>query len=411
MKKKSLLMALSLMAGGILTGCGNDASGVDEKQTVITYALWDADQAAVYQQLANQFEEETNIRVEFQQTPWEQYWTKVEAAITGGEAPDVFWLNIPRFPDFVENDVLLSLDELDFNEDAIPEQFLEAYSRDGVLYGMSKDFDSHALYYNKTMFDEAGFDYPDETWTWDDWKEAAKILTNADEGIYGMVSPNQWQAGYYNIILQNDGSPFIDKGQASGFGEEATIEALEFWYSFVEEGLSPSVEVMAEAGATQLLTSGRVAMSIEGSYMMPHIFADDYAMENIDVAPLPQGVQRATTSNSIANVISAGTENPEAAKQWIEFLSTREANEFVAEFGIMPIYEGTQGAWVNAFPNKNLQVHVDAVEYAIPLPGYKNSMAAIAIETEILNRAWTGEITVREASLEIEARANAILQN
>jgi len=93
----------------------------------------------------HRFEDETGIVVEVEHTPWAQYWTKIETVITGGNAPDVFWLNLPRIPDYIDNDVLYPLDQLAYDEGSIPEQFLEAYTADGILYALPKDFDSQAL--------------------------------------------------------------------------------------------------------------------------------------------------------------------------------------------------------------------------------------------------------------------------
>ncbi|EMG27797.1 ABC transporter substrate-binding protein [Listeria fleischmannii] len=176
MGKRGWLLVIPVFVLSIVLGaCGGsgDANNSDEK--VITYALWDKEQASVYQQLAKDFEKENKgIKVKFEITPFAQYFTKLETAITGKNAPDVFWVNIPRAPDYINNGVLMPLDDVKFDKDKIPEQYLKAYTSDGKLYGVPKDFDTNALFYNKTMFDEAGVSYPDDTWTWKTWQDAAK---------------------------------------------------------------------------------------------------------------------------------------------------------------------------------------------------------------------------------------------
>ena len=59
------------------------------------------------------------------------------------------------------------------------------YSYDGKHYAIPKDIDTIGLWYNKTYFDEAGLDYPDESWTWETLREAAKKLTREDGSVYG----------------------------------------------------------------------------------------------------------------------------------------------------------------------------------------------------------------------------------
>lgn len=411
-KKVKWLAVFFLIISAMLVGCSNDSkSDAKGDGKEITYALWDKEQAPIYEELAKEFEEETGIKVKFEITPWAQYWTKLETAITGNNAPDVFWINFPRVPDYIDNEVVLPLDDIEFDKDKFPQQYLDSYTRNGKLYAIPKDFDSHALYYNKKIFDEANIAYPDDTWTWDTWREVAKKLTNKDKNIYGMAAPVTWQGGYYETLLQSGGAPFAEDGTKSGFSDSKTIAGVQFWYDFVKEGSSPTVEEMASTTVSELFLNGRIAMTLDGSYMVPTYFTDEYGIENIDVAPMPKGEIRATTSNALANAISAKTENEEAAKKWVAYLSTKEANEHTANSGkVLSAYEGSQEGWMNAYPDKNLKVFIDAVEYAVPLPNKKNNSAAIAIEADILTKAWTGEITVEEACLELAKQADELLK-
>jgi multiple sugar transport system substrate-binding protein len=408
-----LLAMLGVFTLGVVA-CGNKEGevkkGKDGKEE-ISYALWDKEQAEVFKEIAADFEKENpNIKIKLEVTPWAQYWTKLETAITGQNAPDVFWLNIPKSTDYIDSGVIEPLNDYDIDSTEFPKQYLDTYSRDGKLYGIPKDYDTNGLWYNKKIFDEAGVAYPDDTWTWDTWLEVAKKLTNEEKGIYGMATPVTWQGGYYETIYQNGGEPFKDNGTRSGFDEPATIEGVEFWYEFTKEGSAVPIETMASSPQSELLQSGKLAMAVDGSYMTPVFFKEAYGLENIDVAPLPKGKQRATTSNALANVMSATSKNKEAAAKWINYLASEEVNTKIAESGVViPARNGTQEAWVKSYPDKNIQVFVDAVEYAVPLPNNKNGMSAVAIETEIFNEAWTGNKTVKEAAAEYVKQANELL--
>lgn len=412
MKRKGMFMVvLLLLLSVLMAACSDDAKTDAGGENEITYAIWDKEQAPIYKEIAKDFEKESGIKVKFELTPWAQYWTKLETAITGNNAPDVFWINFPRVPDYIDNEIVLPLDDVEFDKNKFPQQYLDAYTREGKLYAIPKDFDSHALYYNKKIFDEAGVAYPDESWTWETWSDAAKKLTNKEKDIYGMAASVEWQGGYYETLLQSGGQPFINDGTESGFTEPETIAGVQFWYDFVKDGSSPSVEELASTTLPELFLNGKVAMIVDGSYMVPTYFTDEYGIENIDVAPMPKGKIRATTSNALANAISASTKNEEAAKKWVAYLSTKEANEITANSGkVLSVYEGSQEGWMKAYPDKNLKVFIDAVEYAVPLPNKKNNSAAIAIEGEILTRAWTGEMSVEEASKELAKQANELLK-
>lgn len=418
MNKKFLLGMVSLCSVAVLGACGGGSnssdgdSGGDGDKVTLTYGLWDKQQAPVYEEIAKEFEKENpDVDVKIEITPWGQYWTKLETAATGKNAPDVFWMNIPRAIDYVDNGILEPLDDVKYDKGKIADQYLDAYTEGGKLYGIPKDYDTNALWYNKAMFDEKGIAYPDESWDWDKWKEVAKELTDTDKDVYGMAIMPTWQGGYYETMYEAGGSPFKDNGKESNFDSPESIEGLKYWYSFVEDGSGTPIEKVTNTLQTDLLLSGKVAMIVDGSYQTPVIFADEFGKENIDVAPIPKGPKdRVTTSNSVANVVYSGSKHKEAAKKFVEYLSTKESMEKVAESGVViPSYEGSADAWTQAYPDKNLKVFVDAVDYAVALPKYKNSSAATAIEQEPINQIWKGEVTVEEGAKDIAKQANEIL--
>ncbi|MCA5011083.1 extracellular solute-binding protein, partial [Clostridioides difficile] len=88
-----------------------------------------------------------------------------------------------------------------------PKDIVQIYNWEGTKqYAVPKDIDTIALWYNKTMFDEAGIPYPDKDWTWDDYAEAAKKLTKADGSQYGFaLRPTNDQAGWNNIVYDMGG--------------------------------------------------------------------------------------------------------------------------------------------------------------------------------------------------------------
>lgn len=87
-----------------------------------------------------------------------------------------------------------------------PKDITMLYNAGGKQYAIPKDIDTIALWYNKTMFDEAGIKYPDASWTWDTFRDAAKKLTKADGSQYGYsLKPLNNQIGWYNIVYAMDG--------------------------------------------------------------------------------------------------------------------------------------------------------------------------------------------------------------
>lgn len=207
MKKNWLFIISMVFVIGVLASCSNKeaASSAQDGKVEIRYGLWDKSQVPAIEQIIKNFNKENpDIKVKVELTPYKQYFQKLETAAAGDALPDVLWMNGPNITRFVNGEVLLPLNEYmkddDFNLQNYPDSVNDLYTIDGKTYGIPKDYDTTGLWYNKKLFDEAGLSYPDETWTWDKMKDAAKKLTNKDKGTYGFASVMGNQGGYYDLI-------------------------------------------------------------------------------------------------------------------------------------------------------------------------------------------------------------------
>jgi multiple sugar transport system substrate-binding protein len=397
MKKKILCVLLSvLMVMTLMTGCGKksdtneaDSTAVTEgakattapaattaptdastsEGATITYAVWDTNQAKLIQQIADAFEAETGIHVEIQVNGWGDYWTALEAAATGGSLPDTFWMHSNNIYYYAANNQLLDLTSyIDSSADIdlanYPQGLDQIYNLNGKQYGIPKDYDTIGLWYNKTMFDAAGVAYPDDTWTWDDLKAAAKKLTKSDGSQYGILAPLHNQEGYYNFVYQNGGTIVTDD-KKSGYDDPKTIEAMEYYFSFVREGLSPAIT--ADSERAEAFQNGLVAMAFFGSWNLSGFAANDYISKNCDVAVLAKSNDggQASIFNGLGNCIAVNTKHPEESWKWVEYLSNEAGQKKQAELGIaISAFNGTADTWTKAYSQFNVKAYIDMVSYA-----------------------------------------------
>src|SRR4051812_24108002 len=177
----ALLATTAACSGG---SGGSGSAGSDEKVT-LTYGLWDKNQVPGMEKIATEFKAtHPNVSVSVQVTPFDSYWTKLQAAATGGEAPDVFWMNGPNFQLYASNGVLMP--DLKIDSSAYPAALVKLYQYNGKQFGVPKDFDTIGLWYNKKILDAAGVKHPTADWTWADVRSAAKKATNPSKGIHGL---------------------------------------------------------------------------------------------------------------------------------------------------------------------------------------------------------------------------------
>lgn len=383
------------------------------EQVTITYAFWQSDQVAAHEQIIAAFEAQNpNVNVEIQLVPWAEYWNKLLTAQAGGEAYDVFWMNGPNFQVYASKGVLMSLQEMidrdNIDMGVFPESMVNIYSYNGDVYGMPKDFDTIALYYNKAIFDAAGVDYPTADWTWDDLKGAAAQLTSGD--VYGFASLTGDQNGYWNFVYQNGGQMLAPGATQTLIDDPAACEAVQYLYGFVQAGSSPDGTITAAAEpSTQLFPSGKIAMIAGGSWIARFLH-DSEIGPTLGVAPLPKGKQRASILHGVANVVWSGTSHPQEALAFVKFLGSKEAESILAQTGtVIPAYEGLQQDWVNAIPELDLQVFMDALEYAVPYPTTAVGPEWSGKIMTVLGETWSGNIPIEETCSLAAQEANAVL--
>ncbi|USK56429.1 sugar ABC transporter substrate-binding protein [Cytobacillus solani] len=412
--KKWLMMLVTVMIGFIvLAGCSNDDAASGDGKVEITYGFWDKKQVPAINEIIKSFNEKyPDIKVKTEITPYGQYFQKLETAATGSALPDVMWMNGAHVNQYADGKVILPLTDLakkdNYSLDNYPESLIELYTVNEDIYGIPKDLDTTGLWYNKKIFDEAGVPYPDDTWDWDKLKEVAKKLTNKEKGIWGYAALMGNQGGYYDFIWQNGGYIISKDGKSVGFDQPEAIEALKYNVSFIEEGLSPTQAQMTETAASELFSSGKIAMMFDGPWMVPEYKKNP----DVDVAVVPKGKQRAVAIHGLANVIAANTKHKDAAWKFVQFLGSKEAAEIFAATGtVIPAYNGTQDAWKQAVPTINLQAFIDGIEYSVPLPSVKSTGEIWQYEIDVLKKAWSEEVSVEDAVKELTKKANESLSN
>lgn len=422
MRKITRMAPLALIAALALNGCSAvgtaDEAASTDTEASITYGIWDENQVPALKANIAAFNEiYPNIDVNIDITPWAQYWTKLQTQASGDTLPDVFWMNGPNFQLYAANGQLEPITSLIDSGEIDPANYVDTlnalYSYDGAQYGMPKDFDTVALWYNRAILAEAGVGIPDDTWTWDDFHTAAKKVSDtlADQGIYGVATGlTGGQEGYYNTILQAGGYVISDDGTTSGYDDPKTIAGLQFWADLIADGSSPSLQQLSDTPHNAWFTSGKTAFFWSGTWSVAELAAADNAAD-INVAPLPQGEQQATVIHGLANVVSAASSHKGAAQAFQAYLGSEEAQTLQAEMGAAnPAFIGAGGAFIQSVPAFDLQVFIDEADnYAFPFPVSKDTAAWSTIENELLPQAFSGSRPVDEVALELATRMNEAL--
>lgn len=414
--RRALLTAIP--AAAALAACSKPSrtsSAASGSTVQLTYAIWDATFKPGLQQVVTKFNQANpKIQVTIQPTTGDAYWTKMQAAATSGNAPDLFWMNEPNFLEYALNGQLVPLSDLikkdNIDTDKFPDGLVKAYQANGKQYALPWINAMVGLWYNKEMFDKRGIKHPDDTWDWSSVQQAAPELTNAKHGIFGIAADMQNQLNYYNTILQAGGfivSPDLKK---SGFDSPEAISGIQFWIDFIKNNSSPTLQQMTDTTAEKMFESQKLAMFYGGSWEAGTFGQIDGIKDKIAVAQLPIGKRRGTTVEGASNVIYAKTKHPDEAWEFLKFMETATAQTIQAKTGIvLPAYAGTQKPWVESEPSYKLQNLVNELTYASPYPHSKNTAAWQNHEADFLTPAWSLKEDVPTACRKLAAAMNADL--
>jgi multiple sugar transport system substrate-binding protein len=139
------------------------------------------------------------------------------------------------------------------------------------VIGFPAVVDNIGLLYNKTVFDKAGVAYPTADWTWDDFRTAAKKLTDPANHIYGYgysVSGSgsaAWQ--FWPHLWQNGGSILTKDQKKAEFHSAAGIDALTFLRSMAVDDKSVYLD-QTDTKYPQLFVSNRIGMITSGPWQL-----------------------------------------------------------------------------------------------------------------------------------------------
>jgi len=400
----------------------------------ITYGLWDSNQLPAYEQCAADFmAANPDVTVTIEQLGWDDYWTKVNAGFVSGDGYDVFTSHLAFYPEFVNNNQILPLDDyiardgVDVANTYQPGLASLWTSPDGRQFGLPKDFDTVALFYNKKLADAAGVDLSNLDWNPTDggsFEKAIARLTvdkngkrgdeagfdknNVDtfgiwmEGSGGGDGQTQWSfLAAANGWKVNDG-PWDTNYK---YDDPKFQETIAWWYSLTEKGYMPTFAQQNGVSWADQLAAGKVAMASNGSWMTGSIFGAASDTFEPALAPTPVGPtgKRASMYNGLADNIYAGTDNPEAAWQWVKYLGSADCQNTVAAAAVVfpAIPEATDAA-VAAMQAKGIDVsafsvHIDeGTTFLFPIADKKSKINDImnpAMEAVMSGKADASSLT------------------
>ena len=392
---------------------------VPQEPVIITWSFWgDPWEVEINERVITVFEADyPHIKVETLHEPWTTYFDKVEEWWASDAPPDVMFLEfIPIYAarGLLENlDPYIQRDNYDLT-DFYP-GLVDSFTYEGSLYGFARDNDTKVIFYNKTLFEEAGLSYPVSGWTWDELRQAATRLTKREGGQitqYGFAyEPDDWWRLW---VWQNGGEVYDDDFAPTRtvIDSPEAIEAIRWLADLTNvDRVTPPYDVQRTSlGIGQLFQEEKLAMAFGNHALLPGFAATSRL--TWDVVGLPQNKRRVNVAGGGAYVITSRSGHKEAAWTFLKWLQSPKGQAIFCETGIaVPSRRsvGQADIFLKQQPPHNAAVFLEETELGRPNPVFEGVQEATQLFNQAFVPVWKGQKPAREAIEEVVLLVNRVL--
>lgn len=370
----------------------NTTQSTDDKIILTFWNNFTADDGEVLKQIVQEFNETNtkNIEIQMDIMPAETLNEKLPLSISSKTGPDFFATGCPFFAGLVENGAVKDLsgfwdmegvDKSDFTEGS-----LDLMSIDGTQYFLPLQIQGFYLFWNKTLFQNAGLDPEHGPETWDEVWEYAEKIADPDNNVWGFgmpVAASDAASTLYNWML-NEGTTLYNEDYSEVlFNNDKTLGILTtISEEIYEKKVGP--EAPAQAALANLMSSGQLGMIANGPWMNSGLRNNeiDYG---VTVIPKGSANENAAMLLGVGYGISSCTDDSkvEAIYEFFKYWnSTETCKRWSLECGF-PAYLKSVMEDEEVLQDDVISIMSRQIEYAKPFM-VDNSMSAV-INNEIIN--------------------------
>jgi multiple sugar transport system substrate-binding protein len=340
------------------------SSGSSGSGTVnLTYAMWQSPEQAGYQKSVDQFEKaHPNIHVTIESFAYNDYQPKLTTEFSSGGGPDVYWVNTPMIAswlkDGVMEDLTSKISAAHINLSQYLPTLVNLHTFNGKLYGLPKDWDTIAYFYNADYFAKHHITIPAGlTWNPTDggtWLSFLKSITYDTGGhnalspgfnpnsiaTYGTDSPNEMQWGFEPFLAEN-GAKLISQPYAKTTSFDTSAGQQTFQYltdlMYKYHVAAPGSDLGTDAAANNtedqtLFAQGKVATIEGGSWEIAGIAQEVKFKLGVMMAPSgPAGSW--TVLNGLIDSINSHSPNQQAAWELEQWLGSPQSEQIMGSGG------------------------------------------------------------------------------
>ncbi len=428
---RAVAVGIAGISALVLAGCAGPQGATEldtDADVTITWWTGQNDEAAkLLRSLADEFEKEhPNVTIDASSgaSSTEELIQKLSAGFAGNSYPNISYSFGSWASELESSGRTLDIREQVSDPAVGWDEFSEAARATAQptgekIIGFPALVDNISLFYNKTVFDAAGVDYPTADWTWDDFREAAAALTDEATETYGYaysVSGSEettWQ--FWPHLWQNGGEILTDDQKQAAFDSEAGVTALEFLRGMAVDDGSVYLD-QTDTKFAQLFAANRIGMMTSGPWQLWDLKTakTDYG---VTVLPGTDGDHQTVSGPDLWALFDTGDVNENHwTYEFVEWLTAPEQDvRWNVAYGNLPLRSSEQSspefqAQAKELPGLEIMAenNANAVNARPTVPGYVGLSEAVG---DAISRVLQGDGTPEDALKEAAEKANDALSD
>ncbi|AJQ94000.1 ABC transporter substrate-binding protein [Gynuella sunshinyii] len=366
--KKTLIYAATCLATMVLFyGCSSGENAEQQKnnhkEAKKELVVWDwtdpykKELAGPMDIVLEQYKKENpDVELKIEQINNDNMRTKLLAAVSANNLPDVAYLDGQWLSEFKDVGILADLTPFMTNwsgKTDFPKAVWDSVTFDGHTFGVPGDGDVRTLLYRKDLLAKAGYSHPPKTWS--ELVDVAQKIqkVGAEEGIeYGFAlnGGNSEHTSMRSLpYIWDLGGDFIDAQGQPTLNSAPVLKTVQFLSDLVNQYkvAPPDSYLKTKREVAASIIGGQTAMAIVGSWEWrsdANFLAQANLKEKLGSAPIPvpDGVDPAKAATAVGYgtwVIFKDSDAKQAAWNWIEKVTSaqHEVNIFKDGTGNMPM--------------------------------------------------------------------------
>jgi multiple sugar transport system substrate-binding protein len=403
----AIIVGASLVGASVL-GVASAQAGHNAKPVTLTFwsGLTGGDHAT-YVALIKKFNAtHPTIKVVVTYQPWDSIAQKLPAAIASGSGPDIATpdYNAGTVRQYIKNGLLAPIDGMlgkgsnHVDASVIAPAIKSAFTVNGHLYAAPANWSTMMLYWNKTLFSQAGIAGPPTTMT--ELIADAQKLTGS--GVYGIAIADNNTAPMWPILIWSGGGDIVDAKGCSALGKASTISAVSAFATAIHQNGISQVGLSGQ-DADNLFAAQKAAMEINGPWA-----AGEYTPAHVTygIAPVPVGAsgKAVTAALTVPMVVNAKSKHVAEAEAFFAWFLSKPTQVYLA------VHANYPPARTDMAHNAGLAQNPLAAGFASETPSARLFLPTLANFNHVNTDIFTPAIQSAERGADVATTLNGASQ-